>query len=284
MQPLISSSYPAPLIPLQRAVAPQEQPTHLETFLYPGPVERLSHGHYGQASPSLTPSYRVAELDDDGAIPAGAPWIIRGLFGEGHWCTRWVLSLCAADRAFFQHMSEQAAGYIHYLCLVRLALLNQQPEDEIPIEELAPWIRNTPRKTILKQLYNPYPQGILKIITKLGRRPLSKNDYRRLIRLLSRDGCAQALRHMRHIKPYRLVWMEEFPTEYLHPKLLDSIYKGTDYQTLKYIFRTFDAFSNEKVPRQSFWIYTEYSESRAADKVVSTPIEEIIFSITPLGW
>ena len=223
----------------------------------------------------------MAELDDEWAIPAGAPWIVRGIFGEGHWCTRWVLSLCAEDPEFFQHITEQAAGYIHYLCLVRLALLNQQPENEMPIEELATWIRSTSRKTIMKQLYNPYPQGTLKILTKLGRRPLSKNDYRRLIRLLGREGCAQALRHMRHIKPYQLAWMDEFPTEYLHPKLLGSIKKGTDYQTLKYIFRTFDAFSNEQVHVNLFGSIRQIQNLEQLTRWFQRQLKKLDFPIPP---
>ena len=58
-------------------------------------------------------------------------WIIEGLLGANHWCSVWLNALCTADPAFFKHVAEQGSGYLHFLCLIRLAEVDVEGD---PIE------------------------------------------------------------------------------------------------------------------------------------------------------
>lgn len=187
--------------------------------------------------PSLAESH-VAEPEVEFNRPSAQyrqDWVLRKLFGEHHWCMRWVSELCQADPAFFEHLTEQTAAYPHYLAIVRLILLGRPSEQDLPNFEQARQLRTHSRKAVLQMLQIPAPSSLLKLLPKLGPSPLSKNDYRHLLIAIKSPTAIQFLRHRPRIKPYHLKWLQEFPGDLLPWQLLNSIKKTDDYRRLQYI-------------------------------------------------
>lgn len=162
-------------------------------------------------------------------------WVLRKLFGEHHWCLKWVSELCKADPAFFEHLTEQTAAYPHYLAIVRLFLLGRPPEQDLPNSEQAQQLRTRSRKAVLDMLQIPLPSSLLKLLPKLGPNPLSKNDYRHLLTAIKSPTAIQFLRHRARIRSYHLKWLQDFPGDLLPWQLLNSVKKTEDYRRLQYI-------------------------------------------------
>lgn len=172
-------------------------------------------------------------------------WAIKRLFGELHWCTCWVIELCNEDPQLLTHITEQTADYVHVICLVRLAIIKQPIEDEESAYFYARILQENKKKILLKHFYKPYPCGLLSIIKKLGAKPLSKTDYKRLINLLHDKNASKFLCHAKRIYPYNLHWLEMMPKEFRNFKIINSIKTTDDYKSFKYIAKVIQIMSKD---------------------------------------
>lgn len=185
-----------------------------------------------------------ANYGDSETLRAG--WILDRLFGPHHWCTAWVKTLCAADPAFFRHLSEQTASYVHFIALIQLAHMNAGTCSYKSAQSVARMLRCNTRNALLRQYFpQQSPARLLKVLDKLGQRPLTRNDYRRLIKVISNPSAQQFLSHARRIKPYHLKWLETFPHDLLHWQLLNSVKKASEYRQLHYICLAVKALERE---------------------------------------
>ena len=179
-------------------------------------------------------------------------WMMQNLFGIGHWVVNWIDDLCRIDPLFLLHMREQASAYIHYLCLIRLAW--RQADEEPMIIEQARLLRQKQQRSLLNELYTPYPTGLLKVISKLDDRPLSKGDYRRLLKALEHPASRLFLAHASTIKTYHLQWLQDFPHEYFHWHILNTIEQASNYQQLRFM-----AEATAKFPESNLSTQQRYS-------------------------
>lgn len=140
-------------------------------------------------------------------------WLIGALFGERHWCRKWVDSLCRADPEFFPHLAEQGPGYPHFLCLLHLASdqKGRAPLAREPHADQAERIRTTGRQRLLEELYGDCPEGLLTILRKLGPKPLSRGDYRAVMSLRSDPKALARLTHRPAIRRLELDAIAELP-------------------------------------------------------------------------
>jgi hypothetical protein len=168
-------------------------------------------------------------------------WLIAKLFGKNHWCESYVASLCHVDPGFLQHVSDQTSDYLHYLCLVRMAWkYSGNDSDEKLMEYQAGLLRSSNKKSLLSALYDPFPPGLLNIFPKLGNEPLTQKDYLRLIKHLRDDNKRGFLAHIQRIKPYHLQWLDDFPTDLLHWRVLNSVTKSRNYGNLRYLIKVLE--------------------------------------------
>ncbi len=166
-------------------------------------------------------------------------WFIPKLYGSDLWCRDWLEDLCLADPNFLQHLSEQKEGYIHYLCLVRMAWL----EKRTPLSSVAQarLLQQHTQKSLLQTLYPSYPNGLLKVLTKFGPIPLSKKYYRLLLTLQRDESACRFLSHAKHLRAYHLRWLEEFPHGVLPISMLHSFKTASQYRTFKTIITVIKA-------------------------------------------
>ena len=189
---------------------------------------------YTYTKHAVLPRYEIKEPQlNDTHQSRPQDWVIERFFGGRHWCNRWVSELCASDPAFLTHLSEQREGYIHYLCLVRLAWRKKQVQ--LSIAEQALVLRQSTQKSLLHSLYHPCPEGLLKTLTKLGHIPLSRKYYQLLIALLGKVETRAYLAHSSRVRAYHLRWLNDFPTDLLQISVLRSIKNASDYRMLQSI-------------------------------------------------
>ena len=158
--------------------------------------------------------------------------VVEGLFGKRHWATDWVVSLCEADSRFLFHLADQSRGYVHFICLVRLALLQRSTEMR-DAKECAHWICSQSKKKILQHLYPACPTGILGVLSKLQKKPLSKDEYRLLLRALSDKDMCKRFNHVRHIRKFDIHLLEildNAPKELQFRGFMNCIKKHSDYK------------------------------------------------------
>ena len=105
---------------------------------------------------------------------------VERLFGKRHWATEWVVGLCQSDLHFLLHLIEQTPDYMHFMCLARLAWLEQDGDD---IAGQALFMRTNNKKKIMKLLYPEHANGLLKILLNLKSKPMSKLNYQRMLHL-----------------------------------------------------------------------------------------------------
>ena len=166
-------------------------------------------------------------------------YVVEGLFGKRHWVTEWVASLCEADSRFLFHLAEQLPGYVHFICLVRLALLRRATKTR-DAKECAHFLRSQSKKKILQHLYPAYPTGILGVLPKLQKKPLSKDEYRLLLRALSDKDMCKRLNHVRHIRKFDIHLLEildNIPEEFQFSELINCIKKHSDYKYFLFLVR-----------------------------------------------
>jgi hypothetical protein len=161
-------------------------------------------------------------------------WPVARLFGRNSWCAPWIMELCNADDKFSLHMIEQQEAYVHYLCVVRLALLDYSVfNTDIPSQ--AEWLRTHSKKAVLDLLYAPAPPGLLNILAKLGPYPLSQEYYQLILDSLPNIQVQKYLRHKKRINKRDLniipVLMSNNPSS---SNWLDG---NDDFERLKYYVR-----------------------------------------------
>ena len=165
--------------------------------------------------------------------------VVEGLFGKRHWATDWVVSLCEADSRFLFHLADQSRGYVHFICLVRLALLQRSTEMR-DAKECAHWICSQSKKKILQHLYPACPTGILGVLPKLQKKPLSKDEYRLLFRALSDKDMCKRLNHVRHIRKFDIHLLEildNVPEEFKFSGFINCIKKQSDYKYFLFLVK-----------------------------------------------
>ena len=165
--------------------------------------------------------------------------VVRNLFGKQHWAADWVIDLCEADSEFLLHLADQTPGYVHFICLVRLALLAQLAEEKSAME-YAHWIRTQSRTKILQTLYPSGPGGILGVLPKLKNRPLSQEDYQRLIRLLSDKTTSKYVCHVKRLRKFdiRLFGnLEKIPEEFHTTEVFRCIKTDNDFDKLRFLIK-----------------------------------------------
>lgn len=86
-------------------------------------------------------------------------WTVERLFGKRHWVSEWVIGLCESEPRFLLHLIDQSPDYVHFVCLVRLALLKYSADDESL--KYATWMLTQNKKSILQSLYPSHPDGLL---------------------------------------------------------------------------------------------------------------------------
>ena len=166
-------------------------------------------------------------------------YVVEGLFGKRHWVTEWVGSLCDADSRFLCHLAEQSPGYVHFICLVRLALL-RRPTEARDAKECAHWICSQSKKKILQHLYPAYPTGILGMLPKLQKKPLSKDEYRRLLRALSDKDMCKRFNHVKRIRKFDIHLLEildNVPEEFQFSGFMKCIKKQSDYEYFLFLVK-----------------------------------------------
>ena len=160
-------------------------------------------------------------------------WFMQQLLGGNHWCASWLEELCEADGNFLLHWREQHAAYVHFLCLVRLAWLSNNTT--LDIAEQAILLQQRSQKSLLRELYHPYPIGLLQTLSKLGQKALTKKQYALLLQLQGNPNKCAYLAHASRIKTYHLQWLDDFPTDLLNWRVLCSIHKSHHYAKLNYL-------------------------------------------------
>ncbi len=146
-----------------------------------------------KTQPHVTPRWTEEKLC------AVSPFVVEGLFGKRHWAKRWVNELCETDPQFILHLADQPPGYVHFICLVRLALL-ERTADDADTAEYAKVIRTTSKKALLKKLFPTGPGGMLSVLPKLPEKPLAQKDYWQLQDVLRCDTMRKRLRHAKHVR------------------------------------------------------------------------------------
>ena len=161
-------------------------------------------------------------------------YVVGTLFGKHHWATEWVIRLCGADPKLLFHLVEQSRGYVHFICLVRLALLTQ-PEDDGNELLYAELLQSKTRKEILNALYPNCPPGILGVLPKLEKKPLRRENYQQLIQSLADNHLRKRLNHAKRVRRDDLVlcaMIDHIPKEFKVSGILVGIKKCHDCQHL----------------------------------------------------
>lgn len=129
--------------------------------------------------------------------------IIQKKIGSNSWCSQWIRRFCYMDHEFSSYLESQPNDVRHYLSVICIGTgeLNEIEQD---IDKLAIEIRTVQRTKILKQIFDPYPIGLINAISKLGNKTWGKENYERLIKLLKDPTSRKIVCHMEKI-PQRLI-------------------------------------------------------------------------------
>ncbi len=167
-------------------------------------------------------------------------WTIDKLFGKRHWVRKWVIGLCKSDPQFLLHLIQQPPHYVHFLCLVRLALLKKSDEGDGGLE-YAELIHTKSKKKILQEFYPEFTNALVKTLAKLGNKPLDQVDYCCLIQLLSDNEERKCLDRTKHIRQFALRIYAILPKEFRFFEIAKCVYDLGDYEKIMYYIH----FSNE---------------------------------------
>lgn len=140
-------------------------------------------------------------------------WTINSLFGKRHWAYQWVTSLCKSDPKFLLHIIQQPSCYVHFLCLVRIALL-ENPVGGSDEAEYAKMIRTESKEKIMARFHPSYSDDLIRLLPKFGRKPFSQAAYRQIARLLSDDNVRKILANTRRVRGFSLRAFVELPEEF----------------------------------------------------------------------
>jgi len=95
--------------------------------------------------------------------------------------------LCDADPQFLTHLAEQPHGYAHFLCLIRLALLERGGNGE-DAQEIARLLRAGNERALLEEFFPSCPADIIDLLHKLPKKPFHEGGYRMLISALEDES------------------------------------------------------------------------------------------------
>ncbi|MGI9310478.1 MAG: hypothetical protein ACR2P7_02965 [bacterium] len=160
--------------------------------------------------------------------------VVERLFGKRHWATKWAIDLCGADSRFLFHLAEQRAGYAHFLCLLRLALLEHGADDG-DARSQARLIRTESKKALLRRWFPSCPAGTLNLLPKLPPKPLTKQEYRQLIRALARDDMRKDFHHARRVRKWdiRVIeMMDGIPEKFRCGAVMRCVRNQDDFECL----------------------------------------------------
>ena len=148
-----------------------------------------------------------------------------------HWAATWIKQLCVNDAHFLPHLIEQTPNYVHFLCMIRVALLKQRRDNEIFAEQ-AKWIRTHNKRDIMQQLYPACWRKVLTILSKLkmgnSRKSFSQSPdgYRQILGWLTDEDLYQSVLRKKRIKCDQVkvfVRMEEIPEKFRTERILNLI-------------------------------------------------------------
>ena len=161
-------------------------------------------------------------------------WTVHRLFGKRHWVSVWVIRLCASEPRFLLHLIDQPPDYVHFVCLVRLALSKHSAADESLKYAAAMLTQN--KKTLLGRLYPSAPDGLLGMLAKLPGKPLSQDDYHRLVRLLADAHLRKMPCHKKRVRRFDLrlfEMLEDIPQEFQCSDVMECVKKQGNYESLQ---------------------------------------------------
>lgn len=178
------------------------------------PASRPVSGKRGVAGPVSGARKRAQPLPVNSK--ALCEIVVKKLFGNRRWAAEWALALCAADPQFLPHLADQSRGYVHYLCVLRLALLDAgdlQDADDRVMRGCAHMIRTTSKKALLKTWFPSCPPGLLNVLPKLQEKPLSlQTEYRQLIRALADKEHRKFLSHLDPVRAFHIQLLDMMNT------------------------------------------------------------------------
>jgi len=159
-------------------------------------------------------------LGDQAAIP-GRPdavsyVMVKKLMGKKCRAAGWVLGMCNADPQFLVHLAEQPRGYVHFLCLIRMALAEWETGNGNAQDD-ARMLRAGDKRKLLKELFPSCPPGIVNLLPKLPKKPLPKDAYQKLICALEDESVRKGLYRMKRIKKPSMFMLDEiahFPEQF----------------------------------------------------------------------
>ncbi len=154
------------------------------------------------------------------------------------WVSEWVLGLCQSEPRFLLHLIDQSPDYVHFVCLVRLALLKYSADDESL--KYATWMLTQNKKSILQSLYPSHPDGLLGMLAKLPDKPLSQDDYHRLVRLLADENLRKMLCHKKRVRLFDLrlfEMLEDIPQEFQCGGVMECVKTHENYESLQLLIR-----------------------------------------------
>ena len=166
-------------------------------------------------------------------------WTVERLFGKHHWASKWVIGLCESDPQLLLHLIDQSPDYVHFICLVRLALLERSlsEENQLAYAEL---IRTQSRKKIIQKLYPSAPKAILSVLPKLQKTPLSQEYYRQLAWILADRTMCKYLHHAKHVRKLdidMLGMLKNIPREFQVKGIVNCIEDLGDYKHLLQVIK-----------------------------------------------
>jgi len=185
---------------------------------------------------------RQTDAGQAGSILGDSPAVCRGVvenaFGKRHWAAPWALELCAADSRFAIHLAEQPRGYAHYLCLIRMALLEQGASDSAPDD--ARMLRAGNKRKLLKELFPTCPAAMVNLLPKLPHKPLQAHEYCSLIQALADNKIRKHFLHIKRIKKFDILLANDalnFPPQF-RAAAMRSIKDEDDYEIFWHIMHT----------------------------------------------
>jgi len=137
-----------------------------------------------------------------------AHWdMVNDSFGEQHWAGWWVVDLCDADPLFLTHLAEQPRGYAHYLCLIRMALLERGGDANA--RDDARMLRAGNKRKLLKELFPTCPAALVNLLHKLPKKPMPIEAYQKLICAMEDEKIRKSLFHAERIKEAGIFMLDE---------------------------------------------------------------------------
>ncbi|MGR3913382.1 MAG: hypothetical protein OD918_02470 [Gammaproteobacteria bacterium] len=124
-------------------------------------------------------------------------WTIQRMFGKRAWAAEWAAELCHADPRFLLHLIDQPPGYAHFMCLVKLGM--RKNDAHLSAGECARLLRAQSKKKTLRHLCPDIPHGVINVLPKLGKKPLARKDYARLLRVMRDEMLRKHLCHGKRV-------------------------------------------------------------------------------------